>query len=127
MWEENERCCRRLSIFYAPYFPSLPRQDRTLVKAEVLSEPEWHFIYSYIFQERINKEDSSTSINANYVQKQFAAEWWNGKIYLNSHQNKNVFAGVGAEGGCGDVIAPLLIPKIQLTLAEEKARNLLSP
>lgn len=38
-----------------------------------------------------------------------------------------VFAGVGVEGGCGDVIAPLLIPKIQLTHAEEKARNLLSP
>lgn len=40
MGEEKERCRRRSTIFYMPYFPSLPRQDRILVEVEFLSEPE---------------------------------------------------------------------------------------
>lgn len=81
MGEEEERCHTRLTVFYILFFsPSLPSQDMILVTVEFLPEPEWHFLYSYIFQGLlwcINKQDSSTSINANYVQKQFVAEWWN--------------------------------------------------
>lgn len=65
-WSRRSFCPSQSEILY---IPTLSR--------------DWH----------INKQGPSTTIKANYVQRQFVAERWSWKIYLNSHQNKNEFRG----------------------------------
>lgn len=78
------------SIFLA-FLPSLDSTGFWSRRSFCPSQSEILYIPTLSRDWHINKKGPSTTIKANYVQRQFVAERWSWKIYLNSYQNKNEF------------------------------------